>query len=60
MGCTRAMMNYAGLNKTMRQLMLCEVANTVTAPDGITVPSHKDKCSYELFYGKPPHYMENL
>ena len=38
----------------------CEAANTATALAGITVPSCKNKSSYELFYGKPPHYMENL
>ena len=60
MGHTRAMMNYAGFDKNMRQLMWCEVANTVTALDDITIPSHENKCSYELFYGKPPCYMESL
>ena len=40
--------------------MWCEAANTTTALDGIAVPSQKNKCSYELFHGKPPHYMENL
>ena len=40
--------------------MWCEVANTATALDGITVPSHESKCSDELFYGKTPFYMENL
>ena len=60
MGCTRAMMNYAGFNKNMQQLMWCKVANTATALDGITVPSHERKCSYELFYRKQSCYMKNL
>ena len=37
--------------------MWCKVTNTATALDGITVPSHENKCSYELIYGKTPHYM---
>ena len=40
MGCTRAIMNSARFNKNMQQLIWCEVANTVTALDGITVPCH--------------------
>ena len=28
--------------------------------DGITVPSHDNKCSYELFYGETPHNMGSL
>ena len=40
--------------------MWCKVVNTATTLDGITVPSHGNKCSYELFYGKSPHYMERL
>ena len=40
--------------------MWCKAAHTSTAPDGITVTSHENKCSYELFYGKTPHYMESL
>ena len=40
--------------------MWCKAVNTATALDGITVPSHGSKCSYELFYGEQPHYMENL
>ena len=40
--------------------MWCKAANTATALDGITVPSHENKCSYELCYGKTPHYMESL
>ena len=40
--------------------MWCKVANTATALVGITVPSHENKCSYELFNGKTPHYMETL
>ena len=60
MGHSRAMMNYAGFNKNMQQLMWCESANTSTALDGVTVPSHESKCSYELIHRKPPCYMENL
>ena len=60
MGHTRAMMNYAGFNKNMQQLMWCKSANTATALDGITVPSHENMCSYELFYGKTSCYMGSL
>ena len=60
MGCTRAMMNDAGFNKNMQQLLWCKVANTAAALDGITVPSCGIKCSYELFNGKPPQYMQHL
>ena len=44
----------------MQQLMWCKVTNIATELDVITVPSWKNKCSYELFYGKPPHYIEKL
>ena len=60
MGCIMAMMIYAGFSKSMWQLMWCKVVNTATALGGITVPGHKNKCSYEVFYGKPPYYTENL
>ena len=60
MGHTRAMMNYAGFNKNMWQVMWCKAPNTATALDGITVPNWKNKDSYELLFRKPPHDMENL
>ena len=60
MGHTKAMMNYAGFDKSMHQFMWCKAANTATVLDRIIVPSDGNKCSYELFYGKTHHYIERL
>ena len=40
--------------------MCCKGVNTATALDCITVPSNKNKCSYELFYRKTPCNIGSL
>ena len=40
--------------------MWCEAVNSATAIDGVMIPSHGSKCSYEVLHGKTPHCMENL
>ena len=52
MGRTHAMMKQAGVNLEMQHIMWCEVANTATLLDNITVHVDNSTCAYKKFYHK--------